>query len=209
MVKAARSAEIEARRQERAARLAIPRGVAPEMKYFVAANTMGVVSGSTWSALIASNGVWSSIAQGTDQDDRLGRRIRVMRYRVVCIPSSLAAETEVGLFTVTRTDSNIASSDLFVLSGAARSAADYPNPVGQSAVHQHTYGTAMELCGATRGTTPSYCDLTITHDVAWKKGHVVSYDPSGPTGPLPMTYYNVDETGITVQYCVQVWFQDA
>lgn len=201
---------IEQRREELRRASAVPRGMPQEMKYYVVSNNSGVLSQNTWGQLVASgSGVWNGITQGTDQNQRIGRRIRVFRYRFVFAPSTMAYDTLVGAFTLTRTDSNIASSDLFVSSGTTRSAFDYPNPVGQSGVHSHTLGTAMQLAGAAAGTTPSYTRVVIVHDVEFKKGRLVSYDASGATGPLLCTYLNVSETALTCDYFVQVWFQDA
>jgi hypothetical protein len=202
--------EIEARREARRALASIPRGVPAEMKYYTVSNSAGVLSQNTWSSLVSgTSAVWAGIAQGTDQNQRLGRRINVRRLRVVMCPSAMAYDTRLAAFTVQRIDSNIASSDLFSSSGSTRSQFDYPNPVGQEAVYAHTLGTAMQLAGATGGTTPSYATVVVVHDVTFRKGVPVSYDPSGATGPLPITYVNCSETAITMDYFIQVWFQDA
>lgn len=201
---------IEARRVERQLALSAPRGRAAELKYYTAINNMGLVSSNVWNAMVSSAGPFNAIVQGTEQNQRLGRRIRVHRYRMVVYPSDMAADSLLGAYTVTRTDSNIASSDLFVSSGGSLSQCDYPNPVGQSAVHAHTCGTVQQLVGGGAfGTTPSYGSLTIIHDVNFRKGMPVEYDVSGATGPLPMTYVSVGETSITLNYAVQVWFTDA
>ncbi len=188
---------------------AVPRGIGAEMKYYTAFNTMGILSQNTWGAVVSSTGVWNSISLGTDQDDRLGRRIRVHRYRIVLNPSDQAYDTICAAYTVMRTDSNIAASDLFVSSGSARSQYDHPNPVGQSAVYKGEVGSAMQFAGACGGTTPSYCNVVLVHDVNLGRGRVVSYDVSGATGPTIMTYFNTSETSITLDYGVQVWFTDA
>jgi hypothetical protein len=202
--------EIEARREARRALASLPRGVPSELKYYTLATSTGVLSQNTWSGLVSgTSGVWSGIVQGTDQNQRLGRRINVRRLRVVISPSALAYDTRLAAFTVLRTDSNIAASDLFSSSGFTRSQFDYPNPVGQDAVYAHTMGTAMQLAGAAAGTTPSYASVVAVHDVRFGKGLQISYDVSGATGPLPITYVNVSETAITMDYFIQIWFEDA
>lgn len=185
----------------------VPRrvGHAPEMKFFQTTASTGVLSQYTWQTADQMN----NIAAGTGQGQRLGRQIRVHRVRYALYPSDMAGDTVFAVSNVMRVDPTVSSSDLFPTSGSNRSYFEYPNPLLQTKVFEHTVKTAMQWAGATFGTTPSYASACIVADQSFGKGKLISYDAAGSlVGPSPVLFFCVSETSISIDIGCQIWFTD-
>lgn len=197
-----KSPSVEALREMRGPRRA---GSPPEMKFFQTLATTGIISQNTWQ----SADQLSNIAAGTGQNQRLGREIRIHRMRMTLNPSDLAADSLFALSFVCRVDPTVASSDIFPSSGSTRALLEYPNPLMVSKVYEHRISTAMTAAGGAFGTTPSYGALCWVVDQTWEKGFRLRYDAGGAIfGASPLVLFATNESSISVDVGVQIWFTD-
>lgn len=182
----------------------ISRGL-PEVKFFQTTASTGVASQHTWSSYDNLN----NLPQGTDQDERLGRLIRIKRMRCVIKYNTPAYTTTVGHILLMRLDPSVSASDLWVTNGSNRTVLLEPNPLCYRTIYSHMVKTITQLSMAAGGTTPSYGQAVHVIDHHFGKGVQVRYDAAGAViGPSPLPYYCTDESGLTFDVAYQVWFTD-
>ncbi len=177
-----------------------------ELKFYETTASLGVGSSITWTEL----DYLPSIVAGTGQNQRLGRKIRLIRMRYV-LRLLTNAETTFAAVTGVWKDQTVSGSDLFSTSGSARTELCAPNPTCVVKL-QDVRGpkTALQFAGGAYGTTPSYVTNVHVFDVHFgKNGMPIIYDGSGSTlGPYPSVWYCFNETSVTPEAAVEFWYTD-
>jgi len=175
-----------------------------EVKFYETTYSPGIMSANTWNEIDAL----ASIVAGTGQNQRLGRRIRLLRMRVVVRVNMNADSTAAFIFGKWK-DQTVAGSDLFSTSGSTRSEMCAPNPTCVVDLFEHRCGTLMEYVGAAYGTTPSYVKNNFIFDHRFRKGMPIVYDVAGTTlGAYPSLWHCWDETSVSPEIAVEYWYTD-
>ncbi len=176
-------------------RIPVSLGERPEMKYFTAFTGVTPTT-NTWTNFAQ----WANIANGTGQNQRLGRMIRVHRIRHL-VGGLHASGENIALSTVHKVDVTVSPVDLFASSGSDRSEYDYPNPALVRAVPHHTLKSGN--MAAEGGLV-----FVIEHDV--RCNVLVRYDASGSVqGPTIDPYFiSAEATPTSHDLAVQYWFTD-